>query len=572
MPEPSMSPGPRPADPQLRALRLGVAGPVGTGKSSLIALLCRELGTELSLGVITNDIYTDEDARFLRSAGVLAPERIRAVETGACPHTAIRDDVTQNLIAVEDLEADFAPVDLVLVESGGDNLTATFSPALVDAQFFVLDVAGGGDVARKGGPGIAGADLLVVNKTDLAPYVGVDVPQMVHDAEHARAGRPVLALSRQDPVSVARLRGWVLETLARYRAGELDPRDPGPMAPHVHAAGPRGAAQPRRRHPARPLSRQDSPEMPPTRIAVEVRAGRHVHWHTAGLLRVLQLPGPPGGCRLALVATTALLLGGDAVEIEVELGPGASVQLSEVAGTVAYHGRGSPASWHTRIRLADGAVLDWRGEPLVVADGAEVTRGLQLDLAHGARARVRETVVLGRDGERGGRLRSRSTVRRAGRELLVEDLDLDPGLRRATRSARGQPGARQRARPGGRRRGGAGRRALPAGGVRQHADPVPRPVPGRVATGHRPSWTQPPGRPGGSGHDVPVTGYAAERRSIRGRTDRGLQAVAQLVERGGHRPRAGEPETGASRAQRPTSSTSSRYSTRQLSGPVGVTR
>ena len=168
---------PDPRSDQLRdaALRLGVAGPVGTGKSSLIALLCRELGAELSLGVITNDIYTDEDARFLRSAGVLAPERIRAVETGACPHTAIRDDVSQNLLAVEDLEHDFAPLDVVLVESGGDNLTATFSPALVDAQFFVLDVAGGGDVARKGGPGIAGADVLIVNKTDLAPYVGVDV-------------------------------------------------------------------------------------------------------------------------------------------------------------------------------------------------------------------------------------------------------------------------------------------------------------------------------------------------------------------------------------------------------------
>ena len=121
------------------------------------------------LAVVTNDIYTDEDARFLRSAGVLDPERIRAVETGACPHTAIRDDITANLLAVEELEEDFAPLDIVLVESGGDNLTATFSPALVDTQIFVIDVAGGGDVARKGGPGIARADLLVVNKTDLAP-------------------------------------------------------------------------------------------------------------------------------------------------------------------------------------------------------------------------------------------------------------------------------------------------------------------------------------------------------------------------------------------------------------------
>ena len=166
-----------------RSFRLGVAGPVGTGKSSLIATVCRSLAVELRLGVVTNDIYTDEDARFLRAEGVLDADRIVAVETGACPHTAIRDDVTANLIAVETLESDHYPLDVVLVESGGDNLTATFSPALVDAQIFVLDVAGGGDVARKGGPGIARADLLVVNKTDLAPYVAVDVAAMVRDAE-----------------------------------------------------------------------------------------------------------------------------------------------------------------------------------------------------------------------------------------------------------------------------------------------------------------------------------------------------------------------------------------------------
>lgn len=203
-----------------RSLRLGIAGPVGTGKSSLIATICRALSAELRLGVITNDIYTDEDARFLRSAGVLEPERIRAVETGACPHTAIRDDVTVNLLAVEDLERDFAPLDVVLIESGGDNLTATFSPALVDAQIFVLDVAGGGDVVRKGGPGIARADLLVVNKTDLAPYVGFDVPTMVADARAAREGGQVLALSRIDAASVAELRDWVLHLLAAHRSSD----------------------------------------------------------------------------------------------------------------------------------------------------------------------------------------------------------------------------------------------------------------------------------------------------------------------------------------------------------------
>jgi urease accessory protein len=142
--------------------------------------------------------------------------------------------VTPNLMAVEDLEADFAPLDVVLVESGGDNLTATFSPALVDAQIFVLDVAGGGDVARKGGPGIARADLLVVNKTDLAPYVGVDVEQMVRDASRVREGRPVLALSRTDPASLAALRTWVADTARRVAAGGHVPTDPGPMAPHGH--------------------------------------------------------------------------------------------------------------------------------------------------------------------------------------------------------------------------------------------------------------------------------------------------------------------------------------------------
>jgi urease accessory protein len=218
-----------------RALRLGVCGPVGTGKTSLIALLCRELAPRLSLVVVTNDIYTDEDARMLRGAGVLAPERIRGVETGACPHTAIRDDITANLLAIEDLEADFDPVDVVLVESGGDNLTATFSPALVDAQLFVLDVAGGGDVVRKGGPGISRADLLVINKTDLAPYVGVDADLMVRQGEETRGGRPVLALSRSDSEAIRTLVAWVEGRLDLFRSGQLIPQDPGPMVRHSHA-------------------------------------------------------------------------------------------------------------------------------------------------------------------------------------------------------------------------------------------------------------------------------------------------------------------------------------------------
>ncbi|HUR84786.1 MAG TPA: urease accessory protein UreG, partial [Solirubrobacteraceae bacterium] len=165
-----------------RALRVGVGGPVGSGKSSLIAALCRELAANVRVGVVTNDIYTTEDAQFLRASGALAPQRIVAVQTGCCPHTAIRDDITTNLEAVEQLERDEGPLDLVLVESGGDNLTAVFSPALADVQIFVIDVAGGDDIPRKGGPGIVRSDLLVVNKEDLAELVGADLGRMRIDA------------------------------------------------------------------------------------------------------------------------------------------------------------------------------------------------------------------------------------------------------------------------------------------------------------------------------------------------------------------------------------------------------
>jgi urease accessory protein len=225
-------------DRRLGPARVGIGGPVGAGKTALIeALLPRLRARNIDVAVVTNDLVTREDAERLQRGGLIEPGRVIGVETGACPHTAIRDDVTANLLAVEDLERDFAPLDLVLVESGGDNLTATFSPALVDAQVFVLDVAGGGDVVRKGGPGIARADLLVVNKTDLAPYVGVDAALMADEGRAAREGRPVIALSRHDPESVAALRTWVLSVVEEHRRGQHTPVDPGPMAPHRHSDG-----------------------------------------------------------------------------------------------------------------------------------------------------------------------------------------------------------------------------------------------------------------------------------------------------------------------------------------------
>ncbi len=192
-----------------RALRIGVGGPVGSGKTALIACLCRALGGELRLGVVTNDIYTTEDADFLRRHGVLPDGRIRAVETGCCPHTAIRDDIAANLDAVEALEAEEGPLDLVLVESGGDNLTAIFSGALVDHQIFVVDVAGGDKVPRKGGPGVTRADLLVINKVDLAPMVGADLSVMEGDARRIRGSLPVVALSLRDDPGAGPVVAWI---------------------------------------------------------------------------------------------------------------------------------------------------------------------------------------------------------------------------------------------------------------------------------------------------------------------------------------------------------------------------
>ena len=171
-------------------LRLGVAGPVGSGKTAVVEALCRRLRDRLQLAVVTNDIYTQEDAQFLTRAGALEPERIRGVETGGCPHTAIREDCSINRAAVAELEQQFPGLDLVLVESGGDNLAASFSPELVDLCIYVIDVAAGDKIPRKGGPGITRSDLLVINKIDLAPLVGADLAVMERDTVQMRSERP----------------------------------------------------------------------------------------------------------------------------------------------------------------------------------------------------------------------------------------------------------------------------------------------------------------------------------------------------------------------------------------------
>lgn len=173
-------------------LRVGIGGPVGAGKTTLTEQIARALAPRLSMAVITNDIYTREDAEALMRAQVLPVERIRGVETGGCPHTAIREDASINLAAIADLNAAFPDLELILIESGGDNLAATFSPELADLTIYVIDTAAGQDIPRKRGPGLARSDLLVVNKTDLAPHVGVDAVLLEKDAHEARGTRPVV--------------------------------------------------------------------------------------------------------------------------------------------------------------------------------------------------------------------------------------------------------------------------------------------------------------------------------------------------------------------------------------------
>lgn len=179
-------------------LRVGIGGPVGAGKTTLTEQLCRALATDYSVAVITNDIYTREDADYLTRAQVLPSDRIRGVETGGCPHTAIREDASINLAAVADLRGAFPDLDIILIESGGDNLAATFSPELADLTLYVIDTAAGQDIPRKRGPGVTRSDLLIINKTDLAPFVGVDEALLQSDASTARGARPfVMAALKQ---------------------------------------------------------------------------------------------------------------------------------------------------------------------------------------------------------------------------------------------------------------------------------------------------------------------------------------------------------------------------------------
>ncbi len=194
-----------------KPVKIGVGGPVGSGKTALIEKLCRVLARDFSIAVVTNDIYTQEDAEFLIRANVLPEERIVGVETGGCPHTAIREDASLNQDAVRTLVETFPGLDILFVESGGDNLAASFSPELVDCWIYVIDVSGGDKIPRKGGPGVTKSDLLVINKVDLAPMVGADLSVMERDAAKMRKGRPSVFTNLKSCAGLEAVIGWIRE-------------------------------------------------------------------------------------------------------------------------------------------------------------------------------------------------------------------------------------------------------------------------------------------------------------------------------------------------------------------------
>src|ERR1051326_4196830 len=218
-----------------RAFRIGVAGPVGTGKTALVAKLSSRLRDRMSVAAVTNDIYTREDAEFLVREGALPAERVRGVETGGCPHAAIREDCSMNLEAIDDLERTLGNVDLIFIESGGDNLAAAFSPDLADVSIYVIDVAGGDKIPRKGGPGIMRSDLLVINKIDLAPHVGASLEVMDRDARKMRGDRPFHFTNLKTEQGLDQVIGWVLDQAKSPRRDLYEAATYSPVRRHTHS-------------------------------------------------------------------------------------------------------------------------------------------------------------------------------------------------------------------------------------------------------------------------------------------------------------------------------------------------
>ena len=392
-----------------KPLRVGIGGPVGSGKTALVAALCRSLAARWSVAVVTNDIYTTEDAQILLREAVLPPDRIRAVQTGCCPHTAIRDDISANLEAVETLGAAHPGLDLVLIESGGDNLTATFSYGLVHTQIFVIDVAGGDKVPRKGGPGITLSDLLVINKTDLAPLVSADLEVMRRDAATARKGSPFVFLSLSEDPLAEPVAGVARCHAVRAVRAHAELRVSAPLCPKP--GGAKTLTAQRSKAPA-------GGEVPPG------------SWDLAYVR-----DAPPVAFRATpeavyLVGTAAFPVGDDCVSVEVEVGEGAALPVRSAASMIAW--ASSQSRFDVEVTVRPGASLDWQLQPLVASSACHFSQRARASLAEGA------TLLWGRNSSSAATANRRgtwtwpSTSNTPGAPLLRHQLMLGPGSRAGT--------------------------------------------------------------------------------------------------------------------------------------------
>ena len=337
-----------------RPLKIGIGGPVGSGKTALVETLARRLRDHFDMAVITNDIYTQEDAQFLVRRGALPAERVVGVETGGCPHTAIREDASVNLEAVHELLGRFPGLELLFVESGGDNLSATFSPELVDATIYVIDVAEGDKIPRKGGPGIMRSDLLVINKIDLAPYVGADLGVMERDAKRMRGERPFVFTNLREGDGADAIVSWIRRDLLfdALRAA----RRPGRTGRDGRLA-----------------------------VAFEARGGRTVlvaRRFTLPLqvLEPMDLDGD-GVATLMLLNPTGGLLAGDRLDTEIALGPGCRVCCSTPSATRVYRSPGPPAVQRVAIEIGGGASLEWHPDHLIPSPGARLSQATEISMA-----------------------------------------------------------------------------------------------------------------------------------------------------------------------------------------------
>ncbi|MBV9455204.1 MAG: urease accessory protein UreG [Rubrobacter sp.] len=399
----------------MSALKLGVGGPVGSGKTALVSELCRRLGEEFEIAAVTNDIFTREDAEFLTRAAVLPEGRVVGVETGGCPHTAIRDDISMNLVAVEAMEERLPSLDLIFVESGGDNLAASFSSELVDVSIYVVDVAGGDKVPRRGGPGVVRSELLVINKIDLAPLVGADLSVMERDAAALRGEAPTLFVSVLHGDGMEAVVEWVREAV-KHRTWTPATPTPGALITTSTHTSIRRAEQIGALHLI--LAQRGYRTVITRRYAKAPFGSVRANYPDDSGIPEVQVTNPSGG-----------VLGGDRLELEITLEPTAAVSILTQAANKVY--RGKKASQHATFHLKEGSFLEYLPHHLIPFAGSNYLQTAEFRVAEDAILLAWDAYAAGRVacGERFAFdvLRARMRIFREGFPEAVDGFELIAG-------------------------------------------------------------------------------------------------------------------------------------------------